>query len=79
MDDDLRLMLDASSDLLDDILRKTTKLDRVMSAFYEQVEDDPVDPEIPGMLRDAAEHAKDAMGGLMAFRDYLTDIAKEIL
>jgi len=79
MDDNLRLMLDASDDLLDDIQRQTTKLDIVMSALYEQVEDDPVDPEVPGMLRDAADHAKNAIGGLMAFRDYLTDIAKELL
>ncbi|HEY7825047.1 MAG TPA: hypothetical protein VIG24_19560 [Acidimicrobiia bacterium] len=79
MNENLRTVLDASDDLLDDIRRQTSKLDIVMSALYEQVEDDPDDEELPGMLRDASEHATNALAGLMAFRDYLADIAKEIL
>lgn len=79
MDDNLRLMLDASSDLLDIIQRETTKLDIVMSALYEQADDDTTDPEIPGMLADAARHAKQSVDGLVAFADYLHDIGKELL
>lgn len=79
MNEHLREIMDASEDLLVLLNTETTKLYTVMSALYEQAEDDPTDPEIPGMLRDAANHAREANGFLLAFRDYLTDIAKELL
>lgn len=79
MHDNLRTIMDASGDLLDHVRRETTKLDIVMSALYEQAHDDVNDPEIPGMLQDAASHAKQAQASLLAFRDYLSEIAREML
>jgi len=79
MDDNVRLMMDAADDVLDGIRKETQRLDIVMFALFEQAGEDTVDPEIPGMLTDAANHAKAATEGLSALRDYITDIAREIL
>lgn len=79
MNDDLRLMLDAASDLIDGIRKDLWKLEQVVFAIGEESEDDPASDELPMMLADAAKYAANCAGGLMAARDYISDIAKEIL
>lgn len=79
MDDNLRLMLDSASDLLDAIRKDMWKLEQAVFAIAEESEDDPSSEELPLMLSDASRHAKSCADGFAAVRDYITDIAKEIL
>ena len=79
MDDNLRLMLDAANDLMEMTRSDIWKLEQEMFALREEAEDDPNSDEIPKILSDASRRAKAGQDGLMAMRDYITDIAKELM
>ena len=79
MNDNLRMMLDASDDLLDTLRGEHAKLEQVMFALYEEIEDNPESSEVAPMLTDANNYAKAAEGTLVALRDYITDIGRELL
>lgn len=79
MDDNLRLMMDACNDLMESTRSQVWKLEQVLFALYEEAEDDPNSDEIPSILSDASKHAKHAQNGVLCLRDYITDIAKELL
>jgi len=79
MDDNLRLMLDAANDLMEMTRSDIWKLEQEMFALREEAEDDPNSDEIPKILADASRRAKAGQDGLMAMRDYITDIAKELM
>jgi len=79
MNDNLRMMLDASNDLLDTLRGEQAKLEQVMFALYEEIEDNPESSEVAPMLADANKYAKAAEGTLAALRDYITDIGRELL
>ena len=79
MNDNLRMMLDASDDLLDTLRGEQAKLEQVMFALYEEIEDNPESSEVAPMLTDANKYAKAAEGTLAALRDYITDIGRELL
>jgi len=79
MTEDLRMMLDSVDDLIIDAGRQLANLAQVFSAMYEEIEDDPASDELPGMMADTARHAWAAEGTLLAIRDYMIDIGRELL
>jgi hypothetical protein len=79
MDDNLRLMMDSANDLMESTRSQLWKLEQTLFALYEEAEDDPNSEEIPRLLSDASQHAKHSQNGLLCLRDYITDIAKELL
>jgi len=79
MDENLRLMVDAADDLMESTRSVVWKLEQTMFAIAEEADDDPTSAELPGLLTDAANLAKEAQGGIAAMRDYITDIARELL
>ena len=79
MDDNLRLMIDAANDLMEHTRSRIWKLEQTLFALHEEAEDDPESDEIPKILADASEQAKHSQNGLLCIRDYITDIAKELL
>jgi len=79
MDENLRLMLDSVDDLIVDAGKQLAKTAQVFTALYEEIEDGRASDELPGMLADTARHAYAAEGTLLAIRDYMSDIGKELL
>lgn len=79
MNDGLRELLDTTDDLLTSLRAKNAKLEQVMFALYEEIEDNPESSEVGPMLADANNYAKAAEGTLVAVRDYITDIGRELL
>jgi len=79
MNDGLRELLDTTDDLLTSLRAKNAKLEQVMFALYEEIEDNPESSEVATMLADANNYAKAAEGTLVAVRDYITDIGRELL
>ena len=79
MDDNLRLMLDAANDLMEMTRSDIWKMEQDIFALREEAEDDPASDEIPKILSDASRRAKAAQDGLAAMRDYIADIAKELM
>jgi hypothetical protein len=79
MDDNLRRMLDAANDLMEMTRSEFWKLEQAMFALCEEAEDDPNSDEIPKIIADAFRRAKAGQDGLMAMRDYITDIAMELM
>jgi len=79
MTEDLRMMLDSVDDLIIDTGKQLAKTAQVFAALYEEIEDDPASDELPGMLADTARHAWAAEGSLLAIRDYMSDIGRELL
>ena len=79
MDENLRMMLDASDDVLNDLLVQHAKLQQVMFALCEEIEDDRDGYEIAPMLADANKYAKQCERTIAAVRDYITDIGRELL
>ncbi|HEY7824452.1 MAG TPA: hypothetical protein VIG24_16540 [Acidimicrobiia bacterium] len=79
MNEDLRAMMDATDDLIEDLKKTTWKLDQTFFALCEECEDNPDEDELVAMLRDLPPLIQSAEGALAAISDYVTDIAKEIL
>ncbi|HEY7822007.1 MAG TPA: hypothetical protein VIG24_04200 [Acidimicrobiia bacterium] len=79
MTEDLRIMMDATDGLIEDLKKTTWKLDQTFFALCEECEDDPDEDELVAMLRDLPPLIQSAEGALAAISDYVTDIAKEIL
>lgn len=79
MDDNLRIMLDALKELMEMTRSDIWKMEQDIFALREEIEDDLNSDEIPKILSDASRRAKAGQDGLMAIRDYITDIAKELM
>jgi len=79
MNDGLRELLDTTDDLLTSLRAKNAKLEQVMFALYEEIEGQPGVVRGWPMLADANNYAKAAEGTLVAVRDYITDIGRELL
>ena len=80
MDDNLRAMFDEMDATSDGLRAQTNRVEQILFALYEEVED-PLGEgeELVGILTDAA-HDLHALAGIVAMLSaQLTDIGKEIL